>query len=598
MVTQRTLTMKNRTIILIIANLILVAYIFFNLQEEKKTALNFETSVFTTLSNLNALEFTFPSQNKFLALQKNQSGDWHLSTPVSWPAEPLGLSNFLTSLSHLDAKFLVFTTELERRGELLTDYGFDENSSFFVLKGKENNLKFKLGKITRDENFVYLLTGDDNEHAEGIIWKASSGIIKWAERELADWALPHFIHFPLYAMDEISTSSSDESYSKQTKLVRINNDWTFTLPFSAKVNTEKINFLLNQLISEKILGFYSEPLSSPLPTPIIELTIQALGKVQKIQFFEQNSSETSLLLARSDSHELTFLVTSDIIDTLSDWPKKLRERRLFSLEPDNLSRIKITSINSSLSLRQNDLKSWMGLEDNGTDSLSFDAENSSIVELFNKLNALEVTDFMIFNPTPSELTANGFSNPDYRLEIDYMDSTRQNLLFSRSNDQSSYLKAFVSEQALICLVNEHCEELLNTKSLQYRKKSLFPLGFKPDRIIFKSLKKAVDPSILAINSGGESFERLMDFKAKNYINSQPNEDGTWVDGNWVPWCFSLKFEKMLDDSKQSIEFLLSDRIGGSTWYAGLIDEQIVCTLPIHLIDELTTIHPSPREKDL
>ena len=140
-------------------------------------------------------------------------------------------------------------------------------------------------------------------------------------------------------------------------------------------------------------------------------------------------------------------MSSKIAETLTDWPKKLREKKLFSIDPQKVSRLKLTSEKSTLTLRQDFKDSWVGLEDNGTSSLTFDADRYSIADLFSQLNTIEITDFVIFNPSASQLSADGFNVPAYRLEIDYKDSTRQSLLFSKSNNDSSFLKTFVTEQA-------------------------------------------------------------------------------------------------------------------------------------------------------
>jgi hypothetical protein len=175
-----------------------------------------------------------------------------------------------------------------------------------------------------------------------------------------------------------------------------------------------------------------------------------------------------------------------------------------------------------------------------------------------------------------------------------LDSTRQNILFSKSNNDSSFLKTFVTEQALVCLVNEHCEQLLTSPSIRFRERSLFPSDFEPDKINLKHLDTTENPIILSIESDGETFERLLDFRAENFFSSLPDKDGAWIDGNWVPWRYSLKFHQASEGNQEAFEFFLSDRIGASTWYAGSMEQNIVCTLPIHLIDELESILSSSR----
>lgn len=589
--------MKNRTLVLVIANIIVASYIFFNSEDKKGAGLNFQTLVLQNLTELENLKIINPKDENSTFLFKKINGDWKINEPIKWPVDKLNLSNFLTTFSHLEAMFLIFTSELASRGELLSDYGFDHNSSKIELSEGQKVLELIVGRNTRDKNFVYLLTRNKNKVEDGIIWKVSANLKEYLVKELSDWANPHFIRFPLYSIDEISEEHYSELGSRKTTLTRSKKEWVFTLPFSAKANIERVNSLLNQLVNEKVTKFYQSPPDLENGKHFLSLTVQGLERVQKIKFYECNVSGEIDYIAKSSENEIFFGISHSLLETLNQWPQKLRERKLFSLNLESVKRIKISSNQSSVSLRQNDQKSWIGLDDNGSENLSFVADADAISKLFQKLNAIEVTDFLNFNPTSSELEAIGLDNPTYKLEIEYKDTTRQNLLFSRSNNESSYLKTFVTEQSLICLVNQHCEEILTLNPLDFRKKSLIPIGFAPYQIIFSSLKKAVNPSVLNLKENGESFERLMGFKAERFLDSKPERDGTWIDGNWVPWTLLIKFQNDEHDNPQTIDFLLSDRFGATTWYAASLDEGIVFTLPIHLIDELNKIHPpSPTQE--
>ena len=592
MVKERALNMKNRTFVLVVANIIVATYIFFNSEEEQSSGLNFQTLVFQNLTELDTLKIINPEDRNSTFLFKKINGDWKINEPIKWPVDKLNLSNFLTTFSHLEAGLLIYTSELESRGELLGDYGFDHNSSRVELSEGANVLELIVGNNTRDKNFVYLLTKSKNKQEDGIIWKVSANIKEYLEIELSHWATPHFIRFPLYSIDEITEAYNSELSSRKTTLTRSKNEWVFTLPFSAKANVERVNALLNQLVTEKVTKFYVSPPNLENEKYFLSLSVHGLKRVQTIKFYECNVSGEIDFIAKSSENDIFFGVSNSFLEILNKWPQKLRERKLFSLNLETVKRVKISSHQSSISLRQNDQKSWIGLDDNGSKNVSFVADEDAISKLFQKLNTIEVTDFLNFNPTSLELEAIGLDNPTHQLEIEYKDTTRQNLLFSRSNNESSYLKTFVTEQALICLVNQHCEEILTLKPLEFRKKSLIPTGFLPNQIIFSSLEKAVNPSLLNLKENGESFERLMGFKADRFLDSKPEQDGAWIDGNWVPWTLLIKFKNAEQDNPQTVQFLLSDRFGATTWYAGSLEEDIVFTLPIHLIDELNKIQPS------
>ena len=78
--------MKNRTFILLAANLVLVFYIFLNIQEEELEHISFESHIIESVSELELLKHNLPRERK-LFLQ-NTLNELHLDTPIDWPANP------------------------------------------------------------------------------------------------------------------------------------------------------------------------------------------------------------------------------------------------------------------------------------------------------------------------------------------------------------------------------------------------------------------------------------------------------------------------------------------------------------------------------
>jgi hypothetical protein len=54
----------------------------------------------------------------------------------------------------------------------------------------------------------------------------------------------------------------------------------------------------------------------------------------------------------------------------------------------------------------------------------------------------------------------------------------------------------------------------------------------------------------------------------------------------LPWVYSICFQSSESEDSTPIEFNLTDRIGGTKWYAGSEDLGMVFNLPIPIIDEL------------
>ena len=84
------------------------------------------------VTKMTQVEFLQPSTKQTIILTKDRI-DWQIEEPISWPAEPISIANLVSKISHLDATFICYLEELESRGEIPADYGFDENSSSLHL---------------------------------------------------------------------------------------------------------------------------------------------------------------------------------------------------------------------------------------------------------------------------------------------------------------------------------------------------------------------------------------------------------------------------------------------------------------------------------
>ena len=87
-----------------------------------------------------------------------------------------------------------------------------------------------------------------------------------------------------------------------------------------------------------------------------------------------------------------------------------------------------------------------------------------------------------------------------------------------------------------------------------------------------------------------SFQNLLKVKADKFINDSYSEDGSWINGDWVPWKYQLSF--MTNDSRKDYKkhiISFSERKGANTWDAGCSKTQTVFNIPLAYIDEMERI---------
>ena len=87
-------------------------------------------------------------------------------------------------------------------------------------------------------------------------------------------------------------------------------------------------------------------------------------------------------------------------------------------------------------------------------------------------------------------------------------------------------------------------------------------------------------------NGTNAIEPLNNLSAETFLNNMFSVDGTWVNGDWIPWKYKLSFANNENNTTKTSDFRLSERKGATTWYGGNPKNKLVFNLPINQIDNL------------
>ena len=246
--------MRQTKYLLIIANIIVGIAIYFSLQNKDDNKNSFNEILISTLSDLHAVTLVEENNGIRVCLIKNQT-EWFLEEPYKWEADKLALSSFQTKLAHLNIKELTSLENLKQKGEILEDYGINEKKSLIKLRNSDSIIEFRIGNLTRDRKSAYCLV-HSSKLKEKKIYRIDKEIIEFCKKSPKEWTNTTFIKTPLYAIDSISiTFEGSENLKNKTNLVKKDQNWFFTEPFSGEADTEKVLFQLNSLISSRILDF-------------------------------------------------------------------------------------------------------------------------------------------------------------------------------------------------------------------------------------------------------------------------------------------------------------------------------------------------------
>ena len=233
--------------------------------------------------------------------------------------------------------------------------------------------------------------------------------------------------------------------------------------------------------------------------------------------------------------------------------------------------IRISSLNNKYTLVRTPKNSWSINHDNDGLIVSENADEQSINELISSLNKIEVKEFISFNTNYSELDNNKSLDSVYNLVIQKNDTTIKTLFISNNEQDASLWKTHIIEDSLLCLVENDWSEILSKEFFQFKEKQLIDNvhNITISDIINIKEKKTV---VLDSNVSSELSLSLNSSRVQNYINNNSTHEGTWIDGDWVPWLYEVKLTN--NDETHINTLLLSEVFNQRECYGSFSDNNL------------------------
>lgn len=168
--------MKKIKVQLILANLVIAVIIFITISPDGDQKPDLKSEVVRMFSNLHSISISDPGKNEVVKIARDEQ-NWVLEKPFSWEIDEYVLSNFTTKFSHLNFKELYTVEEIEKKGEILEDYGLDANSTILEINALDETIRITLGKKTRNGDSVYAQI-ERPSIEEKTLWTVSENVIE------------------------------------------------------------------------------------------------------------------------------------------------------------------------------------------------------------------------------------------------------------------------------------------------------------------------------------------------------------------------------------------------------------------------------------
>ena len=548
----------------------------------------------TNISKVLRIEIS--KNQKTISLVKNNF-NWEITSPIKWKVDNYSISDFKTIFSHLKFSEISTIEEINERGEIIQDYGVNAQSPSITIHKPANKTVIKLGKPTRDKKFIFCTIDYDNNKTSKI-WRVSEEIKELVDIPLKNWADTNLVRCGLYEIDDITVSfKSNNNSTMRTSLIKQNNGWYFREPFKTKANNDQVRFLINNILSEQISEFVrndgNETFDKTKDRWILNFSINSSGQKHEFMVSEKyNTGPTSYRFCKTGYSSHILKISESFLDNFSNWSTKLRERNIFDLKTQNLSKLKIINkYNNFEIIKVSDINWIIKTKDNEV----FDGDYENIKSLLQDLNSIEIKEFLSFNPTQEELKSINKFEENYIIEAHGKDTSIKTILINKNKLNASLWKIFSVDDSLLCLVDEDLNKVLELRVYELMERRIFNQKEIYDiRIVdldtnetIKNTRTTNDESLI------EEFTNL---KVQSYMNNQGKFDGTWEDGDWVPWRYEFTLNRESNSSDKLI-IKTSDILGGNKLIGKFPDSNLTFNLPSNVINELFLLKKNIIDKD-
>lgn len=558
--------MNKTKIFLLLANLAVGLFIYFSFNPEEENIYDVSSRMIETIQTLERIEISTGEVEKNLVIQKMDE-DWLLTSPINWKAEGLLISNLTTKLVHSNPLFVIDCRDLEARGEILEDYGLNQNSTTIHLQGNNKELSIRLGKETRDESNIFVVFSENGENTEEAIWKMSKDIVNLSTPSSVFWSKSTYLNTPLYGIDKINITEIHDQKEKQIILCKNEDEvWHFEKPYAEPANNELINSALNKILSSRIDNFIeTEDLKSDL-IPVLTFEINGLGYSEKVHLHITKSS--NFLYCRKSNSNTYFSTDIENLKVMQNWQDKYREKKIFKSSKDHILSFFIKSGSKSYKIQKNNVGEWIIEHNSSGIIVEYEGDQLIVNDYINKLYDIQIEDISIDGIDVKSFDFENDLNTFY-YSITYSDNNITNITIINDNSSDKYFKSLLNNS------NNRSYISIPDNNIFCKNKYYFKNKVLNTSISSKGSVKItyIDQNRSIIFSESNSTKSLLfnsQFRVKEYLNDPFQTTGVWNSGDWNPWEF--KFDLIDETNSSKFKLLLSEKKDSGEWFGGIPDQ--------------------------
>lgn len=577
------------TLLLVILNICLFGFLYYLDQTRSASSSysNEERLVLTPglIQSVDKVRVTSASLDESWEFNRSGADRWEVSDPVNWKANRFAIDNLLSQLSFLrwDTRFSL--DELRRADQGLETYGLDAPTAEIYLENDNRSVRLRIGSATEIGNRLYVLSPDERH-----VMVVQRDFFSDISQDMSHYLEPQLLDIPPFEIRAVQLQVREQG-NIRTRFLRENNRWRFESPVNAPADNEAVARLLDQIHQLDAIEFLSEAGSQTgLDRPLLRLVVEGMGRREALIIgnrYDENDSE-SPRYAQLERYPAIFLMDGAIVSALEDVQERLRERRFLRPLGEAWTSIEIRSGERVTTLQRLENGQWQVLFTNEAGVLqSISADMGIVQETMRRLRALEAVSFASDAPSELDYDRFGLSEPRRTVRIQGLRSQQTRLRLGAIDPDDNLLFADTSANGTVYRVEPHILQDIPIDPLHYRDRVLRSLPDSAQVIEVRLMdRQAAEAEPLRRLEAEDIPEPLSQFIARTTVErylSIPFQDPLRLDRQRrIPWRYQFEVDFLSSpgsDSVRTLEFLMTERLGGAQQFGVLRGEQTVFVLP-------------------
>jgi len=576
-------------------------------------------------------------------------GQWALTSPINWPANPHAVNRILNELQFLEHETSFSVAELERNNQSLADYGLEPprlTIEFIPSRVPSGNatpanaesppITLQVGDETKVGNRLYLLSPQrDRVHVVGLSLARSLNLPLEELRSDNVFSIPLFETRSLNLQNAAASRVRIRQDGKQVELtigalnaLRVHHflPTSTNAPETSTINADlRISLVGNNRQETLILlNEIKAPASSSAPNPNNDTP-------------EEGRTVPFIAALEGKSTRFVVEMPEPLLRTLRNAQDTLREPRILDFEPESLTAVTLSAPNQTpLTLQQlrssaDGHNTWQIVRSSTDQSPQLQPVDPQRMQaLIQTLRRLSAQRFVSDAPSDADLENWGFNRPEREITLtlnppeNSPSSVRGSstivtgepqtlrLQIGRATEPSPHLYARLNSARFVYEIPAELLEQTTPDPLNYRQRLLRELpesarlhsltltDLGSGTVVFETgmddeSEKATAPEVNRL------FAALRQLEATSFVQDHFSET-VFAAGAERPWRWQLDATVRLpsgrgDEQSETSRLFLTERLGGDLQLAGSPELGLVFAINQTLLDALWPLSYRERSAD-